>query len=104
MVVCKAIDLGTRSVVIIARAVLSPPFSDNKPAKVGKAAVNASMRIRCPITPVEASKIASAGIPKTWLKAAALSRASCHPASPVAAFAWPALHKIALALALVCRR
>ena len=102
IVVSKAIDLVTKSVVIMACAAASDPVSEAAAISWGMALRIASMRMRWPITPVEASNTDSAGKLSACPSNIAHSKASSQPWEPVAALACPALQRIALALALAC--
>ena len=104
IMVSRAIDLGTKSVVMIDRAASSPPSSLAAAATWGIPALRASIFILCPITPVEARRIVSGSTCNTSPRILALSRVSCQPCSPVAALACPALQRIALALGFAWRR
>ena len=95
--ISRAIVLVTRSVVTIDRDASSEPVSLNASTALGMPDLSASIRIRWPITPVEACRMSSGAILSALAKISALSIASAHPCFPVLALAWPALHKIARA-------
>jgi len=84
-------SFGRVSVVMMARAAPAPPSQPSFSAAAAMPARTLSMGRRTPITPVEATTTSEGAHPTTRAVAAAISRASARPSSPVAALAQPAL-------------
>src|SRR6476646_9987381 len=92
-----AYDFGNGSVVMIARVAASwPSMLSAADAAVTPARIFPRSS-GTPITPVDAIRTCSGAQPSEPAAAAAMSRATCSPASPVHAFAQPLLTAITLA-------
>ena len=76
---------------MMARAAAAPWSAPSAPNAAGSAARILSIESATPMTPVEATSTCSAGQPTRRAVSAAMSRATCMPASPVQAFAQPLL-------------
>jgi hypothetical protein len=98
MVTLAAASFGNGSVVMIACAAADPWSAASALMASGSPLRIFSMLRDTPMTPVDATSTCSGAHPTSFAVSAAISRATCRPASPVHAFAHPLLTTIARAI------